>query len=353
MSIAKFNTKLNTFADLKSAYSETKSETLAPQSYDYGEMKSLSNGTDVSFLHTRGVYYLRDYKNKSNTATYHPYVIVSKKFYTNTGKVLAFGITSTPSSIDMVPIILDNGITYIDPHQFYEFNYDSIKSWGQEVKYIGDITNLRAYNIARDFKANWDGMDAKRSEEEVYEDYYDYCDDFFKRNHKYKPVLHKGDSKRELTVKFTTSRDLKKASGNTIDDVKEDPIHIQKNDITQKPEPVKAEELKSEQKNDMKQKPEPVKAEESKSEQKEKEKLIVDTNSQAVLSAIAALESQPVGSVILKRNIIEMTDDEKIIFLTYKKLNSYQKIQEFYNCSHGTISNRFNQLKEEYEIIYK
>ena len=292
--------------------------------YYYGEMKLLSNDNDVSFLHRGGVYYLKDYKTSGSTKTYHPYVIIQYKYYDKCNDIAAFGITSTPSSIDMIPIIVDNAITYIDPHNIYTFKFDSLKR-GYDVRYIGDIVNSKAFNLALDFQGLFLGMNITKTEEEIYTEYFQYVDDFFERNQKFKPMKHRTDKdeERKLTIKFTTSRDVKKSINNEVNT--EIPVIMETPIVIEKEEP----------------------------KQEIKEEFIIDLKSQAVLSAIAEMEAQPKGSVILPSTIAKMTADEIVIFITYKKLNTIAKTSKFYNCSHGTVFNRFKQLQQKFDIIYR
>jgi hypothetical protein len=324
--------------------SEKKIDIINPDFY-YGTRLPISGENDISYLHRGGVYYLKDKKDEN---TFHPYVVISKKYLDKHPFVEVFGLTSTPATIDMIPIIIDSAIAYINPHSPpYIYPVDLFSRGNPDCRYIGDIVNSKAFKLALEFYMDALGV-LEKSEEELYIEYYEYVDSFEKRSIGFKPVRHKADNgaDRVLTIKFTTSRDIVHKTIESNNDV--EPTIVETKEETdssvEKPKRKYTTKRTKTTKTTKKVK-EP--------DDKPRSTIIVDTCSQAIQSAVATMENQTNGALKIPSKISDMTNDDIQLFLAYLKFNSQNKAAKLYGCAQSRIANKKKAIESTYDIVYK
>ena len=295
----------------------------------FGKIKKISRDDDISYLARGNVFFLKDHPNDPNCNTFHPYLVIQAYYLDKIGKISVLGITSTPSSINLIPIVMKNSIGYIDPHQPYTYKIDEFYS--DDTRFVGSIVNSRALDIATNMYGLYLGMNLNKTRDEIIEEYMSYVTEFKERtkDNDIKPYKHKvlqefSLDDIELKISFSTdssdiSEDICNSSAcddneNSIDHIDDD---VYDNIINKKPV------------------------------------MEIDLKSQAILSALSMLENMPSDKVKLPANASKISYDEKRIFLACDKINGNRLTALIYNCSHGTVSNRKHQILEEYEVIYK
>jgi hypothetical protein len=249
-------------------------------------------------------------------------------------------ITSKSSSIDLVPIVIDDKITYIAPMiGIYDINIDIIMS---NSRYVGYIGNSYAFKIAKMMLNLRNGTLEDKTEEEVLSIYYQYSDNFWNKNNDKEVYRNKNCT--SPYYMFLTSRDMEK----NIHYSKETPRYIVNSTVNNeteiKPVEIATPEVKIEQ----------TVVITSKQEEQtlDKPTFIVPLKNSELLSALAEMEKLPAGSNTLQ--IVDFMSEEDIMrFLAYKELNTVKKAAILYGCSTGKINMRFNQIRDKYNIYYK
>ena len=308
----------------------------------------------------------------------------------------------------MVPIVMENSISYINPNRVYTYNIDVFSDPSSRL--IGNVVNTNAFDIAVNLYGMSLGMDLKKSNEEIISDYLTYIDDFKERTkhlgaYQSKVIKSNGRiNKLELHTEFgsksmpmdtddmtdeTYNIDIDD-SDNLIDD-NTDEIDIVVPEVYEDINIIVDDENKSCTRERVKKtKIDPEALEKAiklyrrgnhtvgkiekltgisrsslyreirKRENIEdtennsgKPRLIVDVNNQAVLATISVLEDTPAGKIKLPRKISDMGDDEKVVFITYDFLYGAEQTAILYNCSYQTILKKKNQICDQYDIIYK
>ena len=319
----------------KNAFINTQSEesdysVLANKPHYYGSITKISINNDISYLNRGSVYYLRDNPHKDES-TYHPYLVIQSMYLDKIGKVAVFGITSTPSTINMIPIIIKGSIGYIDPHQPYYYKVTEFFERG--TRYVGTIVNQAVLDLVTNFYGLYLGMNLVKSEDEIINDYLEYTKDFTERSKDlqiYKPKCIKENKSDglELTISFT-----KKYTADPKEDDDETLLDNVDNVDTDEEEFVETTDTDI-------------------TEDSSKETILIDTNSQAVQSMCAMIENQSGNTLQLPRFVSKMTKDEVIVFLAYIKLNDIELASIVYNCCTKTIFQKRKKLEELYNVIY-
>lgn len=295
------------------------------QTHYYGSIKSISKNNDISYLCRGSIYFLKDHTS-NQYSTYHPYIVIQTRYLDKIGKVAVFGITSTPSYINMIPIIMKGTIGYIDPHQPYYYRVTDFFEKG--TRYAGTLVNQKIFDLITDMYGLYLGMNLSRSEEDIIADYNAYVEDFKERSKSLKPYKHKilkdNNLDKELHISFKINNDEEPEDDDDIIDdqelIDESTSEINEND----------HETHIEQ----------------------NEAIIIEKDNCTVMSMIGILECKPVNSVKLPRHVLDMTIDEITVFLTYLKLNGAEETALLYNCSTHTIQRKSKILHDHYNIIY-
>ena len=365
----------------------------------YGQIKKISADDDISSLTRGSVYYLRDNMNDINSAI-HPYIIIQSTYVDKIGKISVFGITSTPSTIDMVPIIMDNAIGYINPNRIYTYYIDAFKHSSSRLK--ANIVNTTAFNIALDLYGMQLGMNLNKSNEEIISNYIEYVNEFKERAkhiQAYKPKtitagpinkleLHTSyelnpadidtndteikmpdnddnDSMSSVTAEYTESADTKVMHfGTTVQTPETTKVSRKRLSPEALEEAVRLYQKgtysleiitrltgvsRSSLYNEVKRRGETP----SRRNKNKKHIITVDVNNEKIKKMISDIENAPSGSVRLPRSIDKMTDEEKTMFMTFDFLYGTEMVSLAYNCNYKTALNRKTQISEKYDVIYK
>ena len=378
----------------------------ATKDHYYGQIKKISADDDISSLTRGSVYYLRDHVNNPNSIM-HPYIVIQSSYVDKVGRITLLGITSTPSTINMVPIVMDNSISYINPNRVYTYNIDVFSDPSSRL--IGNIVNMTAFDVAVNLYGMLLGMNLKKSNDEIVSEYLTYVEEFKERTKHLAPYQPKTTQSNGIDkLSLHTSFDIKYS-----DDTSSDAIDLSDNEIDAMFDEIDDmidEECLSPDTNDI----QPMSSTESqqisqtskksrrrytaeeldnainlyrkgKYTYKEIEKktgvpyasiyreikkrknldetpdnvnmvkkmsLVVDVNNQAVLSAISAIENSPSGVIKLPKSVDKMTDDEKIVFIAYDFLYGAEMASLAYNSTYRTVLKRKSQICEKYDIEY-
>lgn len=302
----------------------------------YGKIQKISSDNDISYVNRGSVFFLRDNLKDPNT-TYHPYLVIQSSYLDKIGRIAVLGITSVPSSINMVPIVMKDSIGYIDPHQPYTYKIDEFYESG--TRFVGSIVNTKALDIAVNLYGLHLGMALNKSEDEIISDYLNYVEEFKERTKHLKPYKHKVLEENnlgnlELQVSFNTDNKISDICWPENFDEDIDGILDMLSDNDDDESYISDSIDMSVNDNG-------------------KPMIEIDTNSQAILSTISTLEDTPAGIVKLPRHITDMTEDEIIILMASIKINGIGTTSLIYNCSDTTISNKKKQISEKYNVIYK
>ena len=317
----------------------------------YGKIQKISSENDISYLSRGSVFFLRD-NIKDPETTYHPYLVIQSTYLDKISRITVLGITSVPSSINMVPIVMKDSIGYIDPHQPYTYKIDEFYESG--TRFVGSIINTKALDIAVSIYGLHLGISMCKTEDEIIADYLDYVKEFKERSKHLKPYKHKvladnhlGDL--ELKISYM-SGELKQVQSEDFDDVISDisSSNIEDDKFDDRDD---TEELlgsvcfgvSSESEND----------DNIPHIYGKKRTLVIDRNSQAILSALAVLETRKRGEVKLPKFISRMTDDEIILFMASLEINGKAITSQIYNCCNNTLYNKKKQIYDKFNIIYK
>lgn len=325
----------------------------------YGSIKSISNVNDVTFLARGSVYFLRD--NPANPDTsFHPYVVIQDKYLDKIGKIAVFGITSTPSSINMIPVVVRGTIGYIDPHQPYVYKDDEF--FEPTTRFQGTIANQTVMDLICNFYGLYLGMDLKKSEGEIIEDYLTYIREFKERAKNLKPYKHKILEESKLSnIEFKTSYDPDFCM---VDPEPELPENFDEDiegicDMLNKEQAEKNAEFDLGYDEDDGY--EFINDEDNASDdgnisgtcEPEKPMLEIFVDSQAILGTLSVLENKPVGEVTLPRKISDMTEDDIKVFMACHKINGTEMTALIYNSTNNIVLYKKKGILEKYDVIYK
>lgn len=297
--------------------------------YYYGSIKKISSNNDISFINRGSVYFLKD-NPKDINSKYHPYLVIQQSYLDKIGKIAVFGITSTPSSINMIPIIMKDAIGYIDPHQPYVYKISEFFELG--TRYVGTIVNTKVIDLAVNFYGLYLGMNLSKTEDEIIQEYLDYVNEFRERSKNYKPYKHKfleenDMSDLELQISFKSAEVINNQESSILiddNDVKlSDDYEINDND-----------EIKENNTSD------------------DSKTIEIDCSSQVMMAALSMMEEQPNGTLKLPSNIKNMLVDDIRLFFMYIKHHTQQEASELYGCVKSTISYKKKQLENMYNIVY-
>jgi hypothetical protein len=331
-------TKIKNIVNLKNAFNETEKprqeinnptqETSKP--YYYGSIRNVSGVNDVSYLTRGGVYFLRD-NMRDPKSSKHPRMIIQDLYLDKIGKIAVLEITSKPLSINVIPIVLRGRISYINPHIIQYYPVDMF--FEETDSYFG-MASERVLDIATNMFAYYFGIQTVKSSAEIIDAYMEYVEEFKARTKNYtlytsyKPLENKEPLKLNISFEIDDRHD--ENCENTSDVAEDDDILVE-NDM-----PTHSDE------NDM----------DNVNISTEKKILIVDLNSQAILSAISSIESQPVGKIKLPQKITDMDEDQLVTFMAAIKINGYKMTSMMYNCAHSTISNKRKAIMDMYNVVY-
>ena len=360
----------------------------------YGTCMNITNDNDVSLLTRGSVWYLRDNEPSNNRIKQHPYIVLQKSYIDKDGMITVFGVTSSPTYINMIPIIVKDSITYINPykphmHHISEFNVKS---------YIGTIVNPVVLDLLGDMYGMSLGLNLYRTEKEIIDAYINYVDEFnirakkyMRYNSKLTPISN-SMYKNELELKISFSNiymdDDISDDINTFDNVFDEDTAIEEaytfsepitESIIEEPyvvpeEPVEEPYVVLEEpveepyavlevpieENPVSIESKPKKTRNTGESKKKnvktayvatKQYLKIDMNDHALLDSISIMESEPAGKVTLSI-FNRMNDFDVAIFMLYVKLHGSKQTSLLYNCSEQTITYRRRQVEKFYNIEY-
>ena len=328
---------IKNIVNLKNAFNNSEKpqqETNAPtqetsKPYYYGSIRNVSGVNDVSYLARGGVYFLRD-NIRDPKSSKHPRMIIQDSYLDKIGKVAVLEITSKPLSINVIPIVLRGHISYINPHII---QYYPVDMFFEETDSYSGMANKRVLDIATNMFAYYLGIQTAKSKADIIDEYMQYVEEFKARTKdytmyaSYKPLENKEPLK--LNISFEIDDGLDENCENNSDSTETDTL--MENDMMTLSDENDTEEVGT---------------------STEKKTLIVDLNSQAILSAISSIESQPVGKIKLPQKITDMDEDQIVTFMAAIKINGYKMTSMMYNCAHSTVSNKRKAIMDMYNVVY-
>lgn len=322
------------------------------------------NPNDVIKTPQGSIWYLRDNPKDPNTG-YHPYLVIYDTHMDKIGKIATFSISSTPTIENMIPIIFNNSIGYINWHHPVNFKLSEFDEKGSI--FLGTIVNKEPFKLAMMLYTSiylniGDFFDCSKSN--IINRFLDYIDEFEIRAKNYEPYEHKVlptteyTKKLRLQITFTRDSDIittKPDSINAGDDVVKIELPVNNNDVTV-PEPI-VDVIEDTVEDTL---PPSVKIKvtkrgrraQNKSSQKEvqKEKIIIDLKSQALLTAVSKMEEM--DNMPLQRQIKNMSTDDIRLFMAYLKFNSQAKAAKLYGMTTSGINKKSIALRNKYDITY-
>ena len=361
----------------------------------YGRLKKISADDDISSITRGSVYYLRDRVNDPESIM-HPYIIIQSSYVDKVGRITVLGITSTPSAINMVPIIMDNTISYINPNRVFAYNInDFYQPWA---RLKGTVANTRPFDIALNLYGMSLGMNLAKSDDEIITEYIEYINEFSERSknvsaYQPKTIAVNKINKLELHVSFNNTNNINpniisigssdisdeqtldepipeyQSSINTSSSGDDNPKkHARKPKISQE-RLDKAISLydsgkltidqiadtvgisKSSLYNEITRRNKSGEAHTKKNKNK-RPVIIIDVNDETILNALRKMET---GSATFKlpRTIKNMTDLDKAIFLAADFLYGPSYTSTVYGSSYQTVLKRKDQILEVCDVEYK
>lgn len=371
----------------------------------YGTITDISYGNDVSMLTRGSVWYLKDqYQKYDDCKSMHPYIVISATFLDKIGKITVAPITSCPIYINMIPIMIENSITYINPYQTYTFKVTAFQDSNNSA-YIGTCTNQTVLDLLGNMHGMWLGLNLSKSNAEIIDDYLKYVDEFESRNKHVSRYVHKKlpTSEESKNIQLTISFDIFKNQMNEVkipNDILVDSIESEAKDeptkeneitdtVTDKVEEQKTvtvETHKAPKTSKSKDKIDEHEARIQKAlklyrggeytlkqihektgvssttiynrldksfreKSKNRKEIVIDKNDLTVLSEIARMESLPAGEVKFDKPCSKMSELEiKVLFL-YSHLHGDGMTGMLYNCSASNIEYRKTKISTKYNVI--
>ena len=321
----------------------------------YGTINSINDNNDVAFLTRGSIYYLRDKKQSDeNQTVFHPYLVLQDSYLDKVGKITVFGITSSPININMIPIIIKGCIGYIDPYNPDTHNIREFME--RKSNYVGSIVNPVVLDLVGDIYGMTLGLNLSKTYDEIIDSYMKYIEDFKVRSanicrYKSKKLPDRSMYTDELELNVSFSYNYLAQNQNNIGSVFECESNNEVDDSIDNAIKTNYTEVQPKETGDKVIKTR--KTSKTKSEEKDDNKVLIeiDLGSQALLSAISSLESEPHGKVKLPK-LAKITIDDIKIFYAYKRLYGLKQTSLLYNCSVPSISARTTALNKLYTIKF-
>lgn len=126
----------------------------------------------MSYLKRGNVFYLKD---QDSVGRRHLYMIIGKRYLNKEELIQCVKIFSRPYRINVVPILMNEAISFIDPHIVYNYKCSDFQKGAYYCtcgsKYIMDlVVNLHAIGL---------GVDTKHDYNSIWSEYIDYVERFF------------------------------------------------------------------------------------------------------------------------------------------------------------------------------
>lgn len=254
------------------------------KNFYYGSLIPITNN-DVSYVRPKNVFWIAD-----NTSTSrHPYLIANGLMHEKNPAIYAWIIDSKPYCSDMVPILMNDNVSYINPFKMVMFKRSDIRREYWHGSVTDSIFNL-VFNM---YKLMFDFDDKAVSE--TTQLYREYLEEFFTRNSEFMTTsITTNDNPLVLhtsIIDFDVLKYLKTCV--TTDNSEFDTIELNEKDIRD------------------------------------------------FYVRLIKKEVQPIEFVD------NMSDDDKILFIGLKKLYKVKEICSAINAASATYYNKLNRFKNE------
>lgn len=252
------------------------------KNFYYGSLIPITNN-DVSHIRPKNVFWVTD-----NTSTSrHPYLIANGFMNEKNPVIYAWIIDSKPYCSDMIPVLMNDNISYINPFKMVAFKRSDIR----REYWHGSVTDSTFNLVFNMYKLMFDDKDVS----ETTQAYREYLEEFFTRNSELATasimnydnplVLHTS------IIDFDVLKYLK--IGITTDNSEFDTIELNEKEI------------------------------------------------RAFYVRLIKKEIQPIEFAD------NMSDDDKILFIGLKKLYKVKEICSAINAASATYYNKLNRFKNE------
>ena len=301
----------------------------------YGTVVPVGNGADVSFISRGAIFILKDKIRRNGVQTSHPYLIISQTYLDNFGKVVAFGLSSTPASIDMIPVNVNGSVSFIDHYKTHTFNLSDFND--PSARYLGQLINPRVMNLATDFYGLSLGMNLVRSSAEVYADYLDYVREFEVRCSGIERCFRMSTSSRcELEFVTSANRANVEKVSKINDNENETDTQIADDNIIEFPQTATNIESSDEYVNT----------------DTDGKNIIIDINDSELIGEYSRLEANP-GSITVPYHTTKWPENIVKLFMLIEKLDNIQRAGELFGLQLKSAVKRRAAIKTLYNITYK